>query len=56
MARYEKLHLHQVPIRMGYLFEEAFITFWTSILEDPPSLDPPHPLADRDASPKRGKR
>jgi DNA-binding PadR family transcriptional regulator len=40
MARYEKLHLHQIPIRMGYLFEEAFITFWTSILEDPPTLDP----------------
>jgi DNA-binding PadR family transcriptional regulator len=40
MARYERLHLHQVPIRMGYLFEEAFITFWSSILEDPPTLDP----------------
>ncbi|WP_156869887.1 PadR family transcriptional regulator [Sporichthya polymorpha] len=40
MARFETLYLHQIPIRMGYLFEEAFITFWTSILENPPSLDP----------------
>jgi DNA-binding PadR family transcriptional regulator len=46
MARYERLHLHQIPIRMGYLFEEAFLTFWTSILEDPPSLDPRIPPLD----------
>lgn len=56
MARYEKLHLHQVPIRMGYLFEEAFITFWTSILEDPPSLDPRIPSLAETPPPKRGKR
>ena len=55
MARYEKLHLHQVPIRMGYLFEEAFITFWSSILEDPPSLDPRIPSLDENA-PKRARR
>ncbi len=55
MARYPKLHLHQVPIRMGYLFEEAFITFWSSILEDPPSLDPRIPSLDDDA-PKRAQR
>lgn len=55
MARYETLHLHQVPIRMGYLFEEAFITFWSSILEDPPALDPRIPSLDADA-PKRAER
>lgn len=58
MARYETLHLHQVPIRMGYLFEEAFITFWTSVLEDPPTLDPRIPsLAEPAAKrPRRAKR
>ena len=55
MARYEKLHLHQIPIRMGYLFEEAFITFWTSILEDPPALDPRIPSLLEDSA-KRAKR
>ncbi len=54
MARYEKLHLHQVPIRMGYLFEEAFITFWTSVLEDPPTLDSRIPPLIEPA--KRGRR
>ena len=55
MARYEKLHLHQIPIRMGYLFEQAFITFWTSILEDPPALDPriPSLLDDAPRHPRR---
>ena len=55
MARYEKLHLHQIPIRMGYLFEEAFITFWTSILEDPPALDPRIPSLLEDG-PRRPRR
>lgn len=51
MARYESLHLHQVPIRMGYLFEEAFITFWASILEDPPSLDARIPALNESLAP-----
>lgn len=40
MARFPTLHLHQVPIRMGYLHEEAWITFWQGILDDPPAMDP----------------
>jgi PadR family transcriptional regulator AphA len=55
MARYERLQPHQVPIRMGYLFEEAFITFWTSVLEDPPSLDPRIPSLTEPKA-KRPKR
>lgn len=56
MARYEKLHLHQIPIRMGYLFEEAFITFWTSILEDPPVLDPRIPPLMEPPAPRSKSR
>jgi len=54
LARYEELHLHQVPIRMGYLFEEACVTFWTSILENPPTLDPRIPPLD--GGPRNGRK
>ena len=36
MAEFERLRPHQVPIRMGYLFEQAVISFWQSVLDDPP--------------------
>lgn len=38
LARYERLRPHQVPIRMGFLHEQAWITFWESVIEDPPAL------------------
>ncbi|MEW6472130.1 MAG: PadR family transcriptional regulator [Actinomycetota bacterium] len=38
MTRFERLRPHQVPIRMGYLFEQAVISFWESVLEDPPAV------------------
>lgn len=38
MAEFERLRPHQVPIRMGYLFEQAVIGFWQSVLEDPPTV------------------
>ena len=48
MARFEKLRPHQVPIRMGYLFEQAVITFWESVLEDPPVVPRKRPNANKD--------
>jgi PadR family transcriptional regulator AphA len=36
MAGYKTLRPHQVPIRMGYLFEQAVISFWQSVLDEPP--------------------
>jgi DNA-binding PadR family transcriptional regulator len=38
MTQFDKLRPHQVPIRMGYLFEQAVITFWQSVLDDPPTV------------------
>jgi PadR family transcriptional regulator AphA len=40
MAGFDKLRPHQVPIRMGYLFEQAVITFWKTVLDDPPTVGP----------------
>jgi len=40
MARYEHLRPHQVPIRMGYLHEQAWLAFWQSVIDDPPVTNP----------------
>lgn len=39
-GRYQDLYPHQVPVRMGLLFERACLSFWQSVLEDPPAMDP----------------
>lgn len=39
MAHYDKLRPHQVPIRMGYLHEQAWIAFWQSVVDDPPAVE-----------------
>jgi PadR family transcriptional regulator, regulatory protein AphA len=37
---YSELFPNQVPIRMGFLHEQAYLTFWQSIIDDPPAMDP----------------
>jgi hypothetical protein len=31
---------NQVTVRMGQLHEQAYVTFWQSILDEPPAMDP----------------
>ena len=37
---YEHLYPNQIPIRMGFLHEQAYVGFWQSILDEPPEMDP----------------
>jgi PadR family transcriptional regulator AphA len=37
---YEQLYPNQIPIRMGFLHEQAYVGFWQSILDAPPAMDP----------------
>jgi DNA-binding PadR family transcriptional regulator len=37
---FERLYPYQVTVRMGQLHEQAYITFWQSILDEPPAMDP----------------
>ena len=54
LDRYPALRPHQVPIRMGFLHEQAWIDFWQSVIDDPPAADPAAgALEDRPAPPKR---
>lgn len=40
-------HPNQVTVRMGQLHEQAYITFWQSIIDEPPALDPRLESIDR---------
>ncbi len=37
---YSQLYPNQIPIRMGFLHEQAYVQFWQSILDEPPAMDP----------------
>lgn len=53
MAEFERLRPHQVPIRMGYLFEQAVIGFWQAVLEDPPAVETGRKRSPRRRTPDR---
>src|SRR5206468_8137665 len=38
MTRFDRLRPHQIPIRMGFLHEQACIDFWQSVIDDPPAV------------------
>jgi DNA-binding PadR family transcriptional regulator len=37
---FSRLYPNQITVRMGQLHEQAYITFWQSILDEPPAMDP----------------
>ena len=37
---FEHLYPNQIPIRMGFLHEQAYVSFWQTILDQPPAMDP----------------
>lgn len=37
---YTHLYPNQIPIRMGFLHEQAYVQFWQTILDEPPAMDP----------------
>jgi PadR family transcriptional regulator AphA len=37
---FSRLYPNQITVRMGQLHEQAYITFWQSILDEPPATDP----------------
>lgn len=40
LNEYPGLRPHQITVSMGERFEQAFIDFWNSVIEDPPVEDP----------------
>jgi PadR family transcriptional regulator, regulatory protein AphA len=37
---FAQLYPNQIPIRMGFMHEQAYLRFWQSILDEPPAMDP----------------
>ncbi|HEY2705185.1 MAG TPA: PadR family transcriptional regulator [Candidatus Dormibacteraeota bacterium] len=37
---FSRLYPNQITVRMGQLHEQAYLTFWRSILDEPPAMDP----------------
>jgi hypothetical protein len=37
---YAHLYPNQVTVRMGFLHEQAYLSFWQAIVDEPPAMDP----------------